>query len=173
MPEHGNIAGVVLAGGRSSRMGRNKALMEYNGRPLIDHMTYILKRAGVNNILISGEVDDYQGIPDETPFDGPAKAMENIMRRYPAYDGFLFVPVDMPLLEPEALQTLLDCPNGAYFSGYPLPAFITAFLSETGVSSVKELLEVLGVPSVALPQQFQPMMSNTNTPEEWQEVLRA
>ena len=36
------IAGVVLAGGKSSRMGKNKAMLIYNGKPLLNHMVGIL-----------------------------------------------------------------------------------------------------------------------------------
>ena len=57
MGDFNAIAGVVLTGGRSSRMGQNKALLDYQGKPLIEHMMEILKTTGIKEIFISGDVD--------------------------------------------------------------------------------------------------------------------
>lgn len=108
MGDFSAIAGVVLAGGRSSRMGKNKALLDYQGKPLVEHMMEIIKRAGIREIFISGDVDGYDCLPDPAPFTGPAEAIKSIIQRLSSYAGFLFVPVDMPLLKPEMLHLLLN-----------------------------------------------------------------
>lgn len=46
--------GVVLAGGRSSRMGSDKALLNWQGRPLIEHMRALRLSAGAGQVLFSG-----------------------------------------------------------------------------------------------------------------------
>jgi CTP:molybdopterin cytidylyltransferase MocA len=56
--------GVVLAGGLSSRMGRDKALLLWQGRPLIERQIAVLHEAGVDSVHISGERPDYQGVAD-------------------------------------------------------------------------------------------------------------
>ena len=170
MPRADHIAGVVLAGGRSRRMGENKALLDYRGKPLIEHITGILKCSGLETVIISGDIEGYDCVPDDAPFGGPAKAIETVIRRFPDYKGFLFVPVDMPLLEPEMLQILMQQKDGAYFIGCPLPAFITPPYSESNETSVQALLDSHGIYPVDLPKRFFSAMKNTNTPEEWKEV---
>lgn len=165
------IAGVILAGGRSRRMGENKAHLEYHGKPLVEHMTDILDRSGIETIIISGDVEGYDCVPDDDPFGGPAKAIETVIRNFPDYEGFLFVPVDMPLLEPEMLDILIQQKEGAYFIGSPLPAFITqSYSEESHETSVQALLDSYGIYPIDLPEQFSPAMKNANTPEEWKEV---
>ena len=45
-------AGFVLAGGRSSRMGRDKALLPLDGHTLVDHIAGLVQRAAGNVTLI-------------------------------------------------------------------------------------------------------------------------
>ncbi len=183
-----NIAGVVLAGGRSSRMGQDKALLDYNGRPLLDHMTGLLRSAGLADIYVSGDFEGYRCIPDTEPYSGPSGAIRDVLAALKSYDGILFVPVDMPFLTPEVLEGLLSHSSGAFYATHPLPFYIIQTLGRDGVcpelegasfskvegaESVKELLHVLDIPAIDLLPEFEPLMSNLNTPEEWDEALRA
>lgn len=167
------IAGVVLAGGRSSRMGESKAFLDYKGKRLVDHMIEILKEAEVQDVYVSGDLEGYSCIQDSEPHSGPAQAICDVMAGLKEYDGTLFVPVDMPFLTPEVLRILLDQPRGAYFEGRPLPAFIGQPASCQSVASVRKLLHSLEIKALALPGKFEPCMANINTPGEWQEALRA
>ena len=173
MVGHKNIIGVVLAGGRSSRMGQNKALLDYHGTPLLDHMIALLKSAGLNNVYVSGEFEGYRCIPDNAPHEGPAYAIYDVLKHLASYDGVLFVPVDMPLLNVGALRFLMAQENGGYFENAPLPAFITKPCPEIRVKSVKAFLKALDIASPPLPQEFEIGMKNTNTPEEWKGVVNA
>ena len=171
------IAGVVLAGGRSSRMGQDKALLDYHGRPLLDHMIGLLEQAGLSDVYVSGDLEGYRCIPDRAPYEGPARAIANVLATLGDYEGVLFVPVDMPFLTPEALGRLLAQRQGAHYTSYPLPFYITRHWEGVdGVpkgGSVKALLLALGGSSLDLPKELEGYMTNANTPEEWQEVLRA
>ncbi len=171
MGDFNAIAGVVLAGGRSSRMGQNKALLDYQGKPLIEHMMKILKKTGIKEIFISGDVDGYDCLSDQAPFTGPAEAIKSVVKRLSGYAGFLFVPVDMPLLKPDMLHLLLQQKEGGYFTDRPLPAFITLPYPESEKKSVQGLLDDFGIYPIALPEHFSFSMKNANTPQDWAEVI--
>lgn len=170
------IAGVVLAGGRSSRMGENKALLDYNGQPLLDHMIALLKQTGLNDIYVSGNLEGYNCIPDTAPYEGPARAISDVLDALKSstsssYEGILFLPVDMPFLEPEMLHILLKNPYGGHFDTHPFPFCIAETQEKKWPDkSVKEFLSNAGIPSLPLPPKFQNNMTNINTPEEWKEA---
>ena len=105
--------GFVLAGGQSSRMGRDKALMEFAGRPLFAHALSILEEAGLP-AMIAGAASPARAsveafapvIEDASPGLGPLSgictALSIISVRYA-----VFLPVDLPLLPPSLLVYLL------------------------------------------------------------------
>ncbi|MCB1591670.1 MAG: molybdenum cofactor guanylyltransferase [Alphaproteobacteria bacterium] len=170
MDNRSDITGVILAGGRSSRMGRNKALLEYQGRPLVEYMHDLLKNSGIRAVLISGQVEGYECVEDYKPFSGPAAAIMSVMNRCPGSAGFLCMPVDMPLLTPEILDILLKCKNGGYFQGHRLPVFFVPPYRESTASSVREMIEDFGIAPVELPEQYREKMKSFNTPEEWKDL---
>lgn len=168
---HRRIAGIVLAGGQSSRMGTNKALLPYRGRPLVEHMMEKLRQAGCADVHISGEVPGYEGIPDTARFEGPARAMIGLIGHFKGkYDGYLFVPVDMPLLPPEALEGLLRQESSAFYEGHPLPAFIASVPADYDGPSVKGALQAAGARAISLPERWEQGMANINTKEEWEAI---
>ena len=66
------IVGLVLAGGRSSRMGEDKAMLRIDGRSLLERAMRALWDAGADKVAISGT--RAAGIADRWPGTGPVAA---------------------------------------------------------------------------------------------------
>jgi molybdopterin-guanine dinucleotide biosynthesis protein A len=163
--------GVVLAGGKSSRMGRNKALMEFRGRSMVGHMAALLRDAGCTEIYVSGDVPGYAGIHDVMPYAGPACAIRDLLRRFQGrHARLLFVPVDMPLLSPDALGSLLAREGSSHYRGYPLPACVSTAVELGDLMSVKEILASVNAGAIDLTSEREAEMANVNTPAEWDRV---
>lgn len=94
------IGGYVLAGGQSSRMGRDKAFLELAGKPLILHAVVKLRRVCVDvNILGSNPALDAYAplVKDVHPGCGPLGGMEAALL-HSQHDWNMFLPVDVPFL---------------------------------------------------------------------------
>jgi molybdenum cofactor guanylyltransferase len=107
------LSGLVLAGGRSSRMGREKAmLMLPDGRTLLQRQIDLLRAAGAESVNVSvGPGKDFSlagvgSIPDALPEAGPLAGIAAGLRAAPA--GLVLVlAVDMPSVEEKHLRQLL------------------------------------------------------------------
>ena len=121
----------VLAGGRSSRMGRDKAMLKLRGRTLLGRVVDTLRAvpslrddAGKVVVTVVGERTELEGadraIADRFPGCGPLGGMEAALRDLPGdgdVDWAFFVPVDMPFLPAELIDALLREWTGAAFRG--------------------------------------------------------
>lgn len=167
-----SIIGIVLAGGKSTRMGTDKAKLMWQGKPLLDHSIAKLIATGATQIWVSGNYPGYPCIPDQTPFAGPGRALSNILRKLPAdSSGALIAPIDMPLLPVAALHELINHPHGAFFCTQPLPAYFPNRAPSSNVDSVYAIHNELGTRELELPIQWQPYMQNINTPDHWKLIL--
>lgn len=103
--------GAVLAGGRSSRFGSDKALAMLDGRSLLDHALAAL-RAHCDAVIVVGrdEIADWPR-PDMGPLGGIAGALIHAADQ--GFDRLLTAPVDCVRL-PDDLRALLE----------PAPAFL-------------------------------------------------
>jgi molybdenum cofactor guanylyltransferase len=111
--------GFVLAGGRSTRMGRDKAALEVAGRSLLEHMRGKLRSLGIRARVagaspdverVAGSVaqsrqDEY--LADTQPGCGPLSGIESALRATDAAWN-LCVAVDLPLLPAAWLRYLLE-----------------------------------------------------------------
>lgn len=106
--------GVVLAGGESSRMGRDKALLEVDGRTMLDRGIDLL-RPHVREILVIGDPAKYTTthgivIPDERPGMGPLGGLVTALKRA-RYVRLLVIACDLPQLNDRLmvrLKAMLD-----------------------------------------------------------------
>jgi molybdopterin-guanine dinucleotide biosynthesis protein A len=100
--------GAVLAGGASSRMGSDKAALEYGDAPFIEHVIATMSLA-VDEIVVCG--GEYDGpaivLPDAFHNAGP---LAGILAAFEHAGGrpIVVVPTDMPLVTVELIRRLAD-----------------------------------------------------------------
>jgi molybdopterin-guanine dinucleotide biosynthesis protein A len=108
---HPEVTGFVLAGGRSSRMGSNKALLELGGRPLIQHTKSILESV-CGQVFIVGQRNLYgrfgQCYEDIYPDCGPLSGIHAALLNAPT-EFSLITAVDTPFIKAEFLDYMVDC----------------------------------------------------------------
>jgi molybdenum cofactor guanylyltransferase len=183
-------AGFILAGGKSSRMGSNKAFLAYSGRTLLSRTAEAVA-AAAGSVTLIGDPGIYNGlgfavIPDRVPESGPLAGIEAALTATRAAWN-LIVACDMPGMEPEFLAGLreaaerlpqgFDCvvPITRDLRIHPLcaayrrrclePVRSALTRGERKVTAVVESLRVHRWPV----EQLQ----NVNTPLEWSRFLES
>ncbi len=118
------LRGLVLAGGYSKRMGRDKGLINYHGKPQREYMADLLAPL-CTEVFISCRADQagdiplpYHALPDTFLDLGPFGAILSAFRAYPD-SAWLITACDLPLLDAATL---------GYLAGHRSPSHIaTAF----------------------------------------------
>ncbi len=189
--------GVVLAGGRSSRMGQDKAFLTTKAvctsnqeLSMLSFSQQLLKQVDINNTVISGK---NHGLADHIPNMGPLGGIYSVIKKHPA-NALLIMPIDLPLMTANCLAQLKQVgeltAKACYYQHNPLPlylpinAFVEGFFAqhfEQLISSEfasKNKAETSKAPSInallsAMPTQVlaapkDQSLYNANTPEQWQ-----
>lgn len=112
--DEADAAGFVLAGGQSSRMGSDKALVAFAGRPLIAHAIETLSDAGLT-VAIAGARPELEStlaahapvVRDPQPGLGPLAGICAALEAAPSRSVVL-LPVDLPLLPASLIVYLLQ-----------------------------------------------------------------
>ena len=108
-----NVSAIVLAGGRSSRFKRDKALILWEGKPLIVRQVDMLKGLFDEIIVVTGDDRRYEDLLDVIVVDdlikgkGPLGGIHAGLSSS-SNDYNLIVPCDMPLLDERVISLLLD-----------------------------------------------------------------
>jgi molybdopterin-guanine dinucleotide biosynthesis protein A len=128
----GAVAGVVLAGGRSSRMGRDKALIPLNGEPLIRRQLRLLQESGARRLMVSVAAGDPEAgdrlreeiptevecLPDARPDCGPLAGIAAGLASLRSDESHLIVlAVDLPRMEGGFLGLLFEAVQGTPDAG--------------------------------------------------------
>ena len=176
-------AGYVLAGGRSSRMGRDKARLPFRGMLLIEAVAREVEKAAGSAVLV-GYRDPVPGllsIPDLHPGEGPLGGILTVLHHSPA-EWNLVVACDMPEASAGFLNLLLDkaassgaaalVPAGPSGMAEPLCAVYhrscrAAFdqVFDQGRRKVTEALAAVATIRLSVPETL--YFQNVNTPDDW------
>ncbi|HTS78037.1 MAG TPA: molybdenum cofactor guanylyltransferase [Bryobacteraceae bacterium] len=182
MPDVATRAGFLLVGGRSTRMGRDKARLPLGGRTLAEHIAERIRQAAGSVMLVGTREDEpLAGFPDLMPGNGPLGGVFTALHRSSA-EWNLIVACDMPEVTRELFEHLFraaessaaDCvvpgrPGGAL---EPLCAIYHRRVAAAAhaainrkslkmhdfVSGLKMSVEYFEDPSP---------FANINTPEQW------
>ena len=106
-----NICGFILAGGKSSRMGTDKALLMFQDKPLLLHMIKLVEPF-CSTITVSGINMGYEHfgvdlIPDLFPDCGPISGLYSSLC-YSEKEWNFFVSVDVPFVNDELFVSLIS-----------------------------------------------------------------
>ena len=112
-----STAGYLLVGGRSSRMGRDKALLPFHGVALAQAIGGTVRAAAGSCVLV-GDPSTYAGlglsvIPDLYPGEGPLGGILTALY-HTAADWNVIVACDMPEVSAGFLERLLGCASQSF-----------------------------------------------------------
>ena len=177
------VAGFVLAGGRSSRMGRDKALLPVGSHTLIEEVASAVRNITGSVTLIGneGKFSDlgFDWLDDLHPALGPLSGVETALASRRAAAS-LIVSCDMPGLNPAWLQALVErakistahclvCRDAAGRI-HPLCGLWKQACLETVAERIRQrslrMFEILRELD-AEPVDIAGVIRNVNTPEDW------
>lgn len=102
MEQRLEACGIILAGGQSSRMGTNKAFLEFEGQPLVARLAERFQRWFRQTAIVTNTPDAFAflNLPmagDRVPGLGPLSGLEAGLK-LSAYEHAFFCAVDMPFV---------------------------------------------------------------------------
>ncbi len=187
------IYGAVFVGGQSSRMGRPKFSLEYNGTTEPQRMTEILSGFCEKVVLSSRSDLDMGDLPKRLECErinddhidlGPVGGLATLMSRFPD-KAFLVTACDLPLLDKENFAHLIENRNPLKYGtcfikkgrlGFePMcaiyePKFIFPLFEAMSSRelSLSRIIRELPFQYVAIPEEQRYRFSNVNHPEEYE-----
>ncbi|WP_158968994.1 molybdenum cofactor guanylyltransferase [Paraglaciecola sp. L3A3] len=189
------LAGIALAGGRSSRMGKDKSLLSIpdTDLTLLSHCQKLLAGLQPIKVWISG-IKDNQALVDVYPNYGPMSGIHSVLsyliNNEPDITEVLFVPVDMPALTLEDLQLLVQQGQKfnslCYYQDHHFPLYMpirknilshleqqlqhAVELPSQGKNKQLSMRKVLNhFAAKSIPVTNQSSLININTPQQWQQ----
>lgn len=188
------LCAVIVAGGRSSRMGREKALESIRGRTIIERISSTLAVQAVETVLnVTGDTGRFAHLdlpiiadarPDiGTPLAGLHAAL--VHARKSGFDAVLTAPSDVPFLPADLAQRLATASRrAAIASSNGQQHYLTGLWSPVLLPSIERALDAPQLPRLQdwtrmceasvvdwTSEPYDPFL-NVNTPEDLAEAER-
>ncbi|WP_299325172.1 NTP transferase domain-containing protein [uncultured Maribacter sp.] len=192
MISNAKLYGLVLSGGKSTRMGEDKGLIKYHNLPQREHLYHLLNEV-CNQTFLSIRKDQekdisnsFKTILDNDEFRGPYNGLLSAHKAYPEA-AWLVLACDLPLMDKKALQELIAARNSDKLaSAYadaddPLPEPLCAIWEP---EALKQSVEYLKAGNGSCPRKFlinadvnlvfpkqKEVLLNANSKAEYEEAL--
>ncbi|MBI5540893.1 MAG: molybdenum cofactor guanylyltransferase [Bacteroidia bacterium] len=110
-----NLTGIILAGGESSRIGKDKSKIIYNNLPLIEYPINLFRKY-CDEIIISADSNklneyNYLKVPDEIGKYGPLAGIYSCLKKSSNHVNIV-ISCDMPLITDKLISYIIDNSNG-------------------------------------------------------------
>jgi molybdopterin-guanine dinucleotide biosynthesis protein A len=187
------LQGLVLAGGKSTRMGYDKGAVKWYGKEQRYHIADLLKKHCTDVFISCRDLEqqreissEYLSLADTFTGLGPYGAILSAFREQPDR-AWLVIACDLPLVDANVLQHLVDNRNTAsiatayqsHHNDFPEPLItiyepksfpvLLQFLSQ-GYSCPRKVL--INSDINLLPSPDKDALANVNTPEELERIKR-
>lgn len=192
------LFGLVLAGGKSTRMKIDKSLLHYHGKSQVEHafdlLTGFCPKVFVSNRAEQSQLQGHQDRPqlhDLPEFSGigPLGGILSALTTHPK-TAWLILACDLPYVTSTTLQFLIKNRNPktwatAFKSTYDaLPEPLCAIWEpgcldavtrsfKSGLHCPRKTLINMGDHATFIDQQDKHWLDNVNTPEEYKSALKA
>ncbi len=181
-----DITGIILAGGKSSRMGQDKGLKLHNDQPFIQHIIRAIETI-TNKILIITANTDYEvfGYPclsDIIPDQGPVGGIYTGLKHTETTQN-LILSCDVPFVTSAVLNNLISHHDSDYdvitYKNVPLITLYNKEVLHNFSESIskkrlclRETLSTLNVKSIRIEEAIAPYLKNINTPQQYIEAAQ-
>lgn len=191
------LLGIVLAGGRSSRMGQNKAFLKFGTQALVERAFNLISQLTLASYLSVSDTSDYFNDYDEFPvfkdaggFSGPAAGIYTALNhaKLNFCQGILIIPCDTPFLSKVLLQKLINnydsekvCTFQSQETGYLeltiglYPTGILTFFEKAlcnGENKLRNIIRQESLRPILYEKKDAWHFLNCNTREDWEKIVK-
>ncbi|MCK5440478.1 MAG: molybdenum cofactor guanylyltransferase [Maribacter sp.] len=186
------IYGLVLSGGKSTRMGKDKGLITYHGVPQREYLYQLLEKVCERTFISireeqASEVSSaVNTIVDEDVFKGPFNGILSAHNKYPGV-AWLVLACDLPLIDVKSLEGLIsNRKKSSYATAFaqkenPLPEPLCAIWEPHALNEAAPYLEngngscprkflIRNDAHLVFPENGNVLL-NANSEEEYREAL--
>ena len=189
----GELAGVVLAAGLSSRMGAFKPLLEVGGRSMISRVVELMQNAGTDPVIVvtghrheeleahlSGDGVEFVHNPDYASTQQLESLQLGLAKLPRDCERVLVTPADIPLVRPDTVERLLAAkgdfvrPRSGERTGHPVvlsAGLIPFLLRYDGPGGLKGAIQQSGCVIRDVPVADPGVLIDNDTPEDFRRTL--
>lgn len=179
-----NVTGIILAGGKSSRMGQEKGLVKHNGIPFIEHIIRSIAVITDQIIIITNHTAyqkyGYPCIPDTFSNCGPIGGIYTGLSKSSTVNN-LVLSCDVPFITSFVLENLIHKHTKSFditcYENNPLIAIYDRSITNVLLQHIEEkklrlqqLLASLKMQTLEVTKQILPLLKNINSPEQYKEA---
>lgn len=188
--EH-KITAILLAGGKSQRMGTDKGLLDLNGKTFIQHICDALQPIVGSNILIVSanaayDTLGFSRVEDIVENKGPIGGLYTALASSKTKVN-LVLSVDVPLVTTELLQWLIDNHDETYMVtqtkiGEKTSPLIGVYDRSMRIVfgehmagnqlKLRQVIEDVKHQTIEVPEKWSNQVQNINTKEEYQNLIK-
>jgi molybdenum cofactor cytidylyltransferase len=175
---------IILAAGRSSRMGSPKALLEFRGESFAGRLRRVLQPYCRSVIVVGSPASEFPvDVVNPEPDRGMLSSLQCGLRAVPASaDAVLFTPVDLPAVSERTVSTLISGWSGELLRipryggkrGHPVMfarSLTVEFLAAAG--SPKEVIDRHADAIVYTDVDDPGILTDVDTPEDYRKLTEA